>query len=133
MSKLNKETWNRGRKNKWSKDWIKDADYAEVVIQHVINLGNTDEFVPVPPGETIHIHTNHICTEIQTCWSEGDDLCVLKSLASAILRVIGFVESINHYGESQLRGGTVDAVRKVGQYAETQLPQWITKKVMHLE
>jgi hypothetical protein len=27
------------------KDWIKDADYAGGVIQHVINLGNTkDEF-----------------------------------------------------------------------------------------
>mgnify|MGYP000120516818 CR=1 FL=1 len=25
-----------------SKDWIKDADYAEGVIQHVINLGNTE-------------------------------------------------------------------------------------------
>ncbi len=30
------------------KDWIKDADYAEGVIQHVINLGNMDEFVPDP-------------------------------------------------------------------------------------
>jgi hypothetical protein len=39
------------------KDWIKDADYAEGVIQHVINLGNTDAFVPVPPGESILIHT----------------------------------------------------------------------------
>jgi hypothetical protein len=40
-----------------SKDWIKEADYAEGVIQHVINLGNTDEFVPVPPGKYILIHT----------------------------------------------------------------------------
>jgi hypothetical protein len=40
-----------------SKDWIKDADYAEGIIQHVINLGNTDEFVPVPPGESILIYT----------------------------------------------------------------------------
>jgi hypothetical protein len=36
-----------------SKDWIKDADYAEGVIQHMINMGNTDEFVPVPSGESI--------------------------------------------------------------------------------
>jgi hypothetical protein len=40
-----------------SKDWIKDADYAEGVIQHVINMGNTDEFVPVPSGESILIQT----------------------------------------------------------------------------
>lgn len=215
-----------------SKDWIKDADYAEGVIQHVINLGNTDEFVPVPSGESILIHTkkvhklryvhphtqwvpdphykrtlrsnndspgkrmkqiqapgywevifhgetqpvrtddefvsqfkkgfldevkrlrcgfvdipvgdfkeshlhehpNLLVTEaprVQFVQSEGEDLCVSKSLASA-LHAIGFVkvaESLNQYGESQLRGGTVDAVRKVGQYAEIQLPRWITRKV----
>ncbi len=43
-----------------SKDWIKDADYAEGVIQRVVNLGNTDEFVPVPPGESILIHTKRV-------------------------------------------------------------------------
>jgi hypothetical protein len=42
------------------KDWIKDADYAEGVIQHVINLGNTDDFVPVPPGESILIQTKKV-------------------------------------------------------------------------
>jgi hypothetical protein len=31
-----------------SKDWIKDADFAEGVVQHVINMGNTDEFILVP-------------------------------------------------------------------------------------
>jgi hypothetical protein len=43
-----------------SKDWIKDADYAEGVIQHVLNLGNTDEFIPVPSGESILIHTERV-------------------------------------------------------------------------
>ena len=60
-----------------------------------------------------------------------EDLCVSKSLASA-LHAIGFVKvakSLNHYRESQLRGGTVDAVWKVGQNAEIQLPPWITRKV----
>jgi hypothetical protein len=215
-----------------SKDWIKEAEYAEGVIQHVINLGNTDEFVPVPPGESILIHTKKVhklryihphtqwvpdphhkrsrnlndspgkrMKQIQApgYWevifhgetqpmrtdkefvsqfkkgfldevkflrcgfvdipvgdfkeshlhnhpnlmvpeapplhfvqSEGEDLCVSKSLASAI-HAIGFegaADAINHYGESQLRGGTVDAIRKVGQYTETQLPQWITRKVL---
>jgi hypothetical protein len=43
-----------------SKDWIKDANYAKGVIQHVINLGNTDEFVPVPEGEAILIQTQKV-------------------------------------------------------------------------
>ena len=60
-------------------------------------------------------------------------LCVSKSLASA-LDAIGFVSeaaSINQYGESHLRGGIVDAIGRVGQYAETQLPAWVTRKVMN--
>ena len=42
----------------------------------------------------------------------------------------GAAEAINHYGESQLRGDTVNAIQKVGQNTETQLPQWITRKVL---
>ena len=69
---------------------------------------------------------------VQFVQSEGEDLCVSKSLAS-VLHALGFVkvaESINYYGEGQLRGGTVYALRKEGQYAETQLPHWITRKVL---
>ena len=197
-----------------SKDWIKDADYASGVIQHVINLGNTDEFVEVPPGKNIFIHTKKVhkvryvqphtqwvldtghkrsrnigksgkkmtqlqapgywevkfhgetkpmraddefvsqfkkgfldevkrlrsgfvdipvgdfkvshlnehpnllhceAPHLQFVQSEGEDLCVSKSLASA-LYVIGFVDeaiSINHYGETELSGGTVDAVERL--------------------
>ncbi len=43
-----------------SKDWIKDADYAEGIIQHVNNLGNTDEFVRVTPGESILIRIEKV-------------------------------------------------------------------------
>jgi hypothetical protein len=215
-----------------SKDWIKEADYGEGVMQHVINLGNMDGFVPVPPGKSILIHTKKVhklryvtphtqwvpdphhkrsrnrndspagkrmkqiqapgywevifhgetqpmrtddefvsqfkkgflnevkglmcgfvdipvgdfkvshlhdhpsllvpeAPRVHFVQSEGEDLCVSKSLASA-LHAIGFVResgSINHYGESQLRGGTVDAIGKVGQYAESQLPQWVSRKV----
>ena len=49
--------------------------------------------------------------------SEDEDFCVSKSLASA-LYTIGFeggAEAINHYGETQVRGDTVDAIRKVGE------------------
>ncbi len=42
------------------KDWIKDADYAEGVIPHVINIGNKRKFVSVPPGESILIHTKKV-------------------------------------------------------------------------
>ena len=34
--------------------------YQRGDIQHVIDLGNTDEFVPVPEGETILIHTKEV-------------------------------------------------------------------------
>ncbi len=64
--------------------------------------------------------------------SEDEDFCVSKSLASA-LYAIGFdgaAGAINHYEESQLRGVTVDAIWKVGQYTETHPPQWITMKVL---
>jgi hypothetical protein len=43
---------------------------------------------------------------------EGEYLCVSKSLASGFY-AIGFegrAEAINHYGESQLRGGAVDSI-----------------------
>ena len=213
-----------------SKEWIRDVKYAEGVIQHVINLGNTgDGFVAVPPGETILIHAKKVrklrYVPPHTQWvadrhhkrtrqnpgqkmvqvaapgywevlfhgetkpmitdeqfvsqfkqrfldevkhlrggfvnipvgdfkvshldehpnlrvpdaprvlfvqSEGEDLCVSKSLASA-LDAIGFVSeaaSINQYGENHLRGGIVDAIKRVGQYAKSQLPSWVTRKVM---
>jgi hypothetical protein len=214
-----------------SKDWILDAEYGEGVMQHVINLGSTDEFVTVPPGKSVFIHTKKVhrlryvpphtqwvpdphhkrsrhtgksgkrmmqvqapgywevifhgetkpmrtddqfvsqfkkgfleevkrlrrgfvdipvgdfkvshlkehpnllvpeAPSVHFVQSEGEDLCVSKSLAS-VFYVIGFVDqavSINHYGERELSGGTVDAIRKVGQYAETLLPKWITRKVL---
>ena len=31
-------------------DWIKDVNYGEGVVQHVINLGLHSKFVDVPPG-----------------------------------------------------------------------------------
>ncbi len=48
---------------------------------------------------------------------QGEDLCVSKSLANA-LYAIGFeggAETINHYGETQVRGDSVDAIQKVGE------------------
>ena len=66
--------------------------------------------------------------------SDGDDLCVSKSLASALYALDDFKEEatrINEYGETDLKGGTVDAVGKVSLYAHALLPHWIQRK--HLE
>ena len=81
-------------------------------------------FVDIPVGEFKDSHLHEYpkllvpeAPHVHFVQSEGEDLCVSKSLASA-LHAIGFdnaAESINHYDESRLRGGTVDAIQKVGQ------------------
>ncbi|KAI2502762.1 hypothetical protein MHU86_11666 [Fragilaria crotonensis] len=96
-------------------------------------------FVDIPVGDFKESHLHEYpklqvpeAPQVHFVQSEGEDLCVSKSLASA-LYAIGFdnaAKSINHFGESHLRGGTVDAIRKVGQFAETQLPTWITRQVL---
>ena len=214
-----------------SEEWIKGANYAPGIVQHVINLGNVnDAFVPVPPGKRIllqnkkvsrlryvHPHTRwmlnaqaqppgskkggkrmtqvtdpgywevifrgetkpirtddtfvnnfkkafldevkrlrcgfvdipvgdfkvshlqehpnlqvHGAPRVHFVQSDGEDLCVAKSLASA-LYALDFTEEatrLNDYGETQLRGGTVDAIVKVGRYAQGLLPRWIQRTVL---
>ncbi len=34
------------------------------------------------------------------------------------------------YGKSELDGGTVDVIGKVGHFAQSKLPEWITQKVL---
>ncbi len=41
-------------------DWIKDANYGEGVVQHLINLGLHSKFVEVPFGRRIFIHTKKV-------------------------------------------------------------------------
>ena len=44
---------------------------------------------------------------------DGDDLCVSKSLASALYALEDFKEEatrLNKYGERDLKGGTLDAI-----------------------
>ena len=43
-----------------SEEWIKDAEYADGVIQHVINLGLTSDFVEVPPGRHFRIQAKKV-------------------------------------------------------------------------
>ena len=47
------------------------------------------------------------------------------------LYVLGFTEEaimVDKYGKSELVEGTVDANGKVGQFAQSNLPEWITRK-----
>jgi hypothetical protein len=37
---------------------------------------------------------------------------------------------VNDYGEQELRGGTVDAIGKVGDFAVSKLPKWVTRRVL---
>ncbi len=37
---------------------------------------------------------------------------------------------VDKYEKSELVGGTVDAIGKVGQFAQSRLPEWISRKVL---
>ena len=96
-------------------------------------------FVDIPVGDfkTSHLdeHPNLLvpgAPRVHFVQNDGEDLCVSKSFSSA-LYAIGFVDEavgINNYGETQLRGGTVDAIGKVGEFAKTLLPSWVTRQVL---
>ena len=67
---------------------------------------------------------------LQFTQSDGEDLCVSKALAS-VLHILGFTEQaqlINQYGKTQLEGGSVHVLKKVGQFATLVLPPWIQRK-----
>lgn len=64
---------------------------------------------------------------IQFVQSEGKDLCVSKSLASAFF-ALGWhddASKIDAFGEEILKGAVVDALRRVVKHARTLLPTWI--------
>ncbi len=96
-------------------------------------------FVDIPVGDfkvshlqehpNLHVHGSPTVHFMQ---SDGEDLCVSKLLAR-VLYVLGFMEEaimVDKYGKSELVGGTVDAIGKVGQFAQSKLPEWITRKVL---
>ena len=67
---------------------------------------------------------------IQFVQSEGKDLCVSKSLASAFF-ALGWhddASKIDAFGEEILKGAVVDALRRVVKHARTLLPTWIVIK-----
>ena len=96
-------------------------------------------FVDIPVGDfklshlqehpNLHVHGLPTVRFVQ---SHGEDLCVSKLLAS-VFHVLGFTEEalmVDKYGKSELVGGTVDAIGKVGQFAQSKLPEWITRNVL---
>ncbi len=59
--------------------------------------------------------------------TDGKDLCVSKSLASALYS-IGFTKEaveVDSFGEEIMKGAVVNALKKVVLHAGTVLPSWI--------
>ena len=91
-------------------------------------------YVDVPVGDCkpSHLHLYpHLevpgAPPIRYKQKDGKDLCVSKSLASA-LHPLGFekeAEEIDFYGEEILKGAVVDALDRVMQYAGNIIPKWV--------
>ena len=65
--------------------------------------------------------------EIQFVQSEGKDLCVSKSLASAFF-ALGWQDEatkIDAFGEVILKGAVVDAIHRVKRQADKVFPSWL--------
>jgi hypothetical protein len=63
---------------------------------------------------------------------EGKDLCVSKSLASA-LYAMGWHEvaiEVDAYGEEILNGAVVEAIERVGKFTRKLLPNWVTMRLL---
>ena len=91
-------------------------------------------FVDVPVGDfkMSRLHENpmlHVlgAPSVHYTQREGKDLCVSKSLASA-LHSVGleeFASKIDSFGEEILRGAVVNALERVKEHAKSVLPTWM--------
>ena len=128
---------------RWTVKFIDDTTL--VVGEEIVrdNFGDyfTDEllsmrrgFVDVPVGDNkpsrLHLYPGLTCDgapHVYYTQSAGRDLCVPKALASVLYQLRFFEEAdlIDSFGESNLNGGTVDALLKVAGYARKVLPSWI--------
>jgi hypothetical protein len=89
-----------------------DIPVGDCKLSHVIEHPN----LKVIGAPVIHFHQ-----------TEGKDLCVSKSLASAFFN-IGWHEQarqIDMFGETHLQGGAVEALKKVVEYSRDIFPRWI--------
>ena len=99
-------------------------------------------FVDIPVGNFKpsrlheHVYLKMNCApQVHYVQSEGKDLCVSKSLASAF-HALGWNEEasqIDAYGENVLKGAVVDALQRVVKYARTLLPNWIVMKRLPIQ
>jgi hypothetical protein len=128
---------------RWTVKFVDDTTL--VVGEEIVrdNFGDyfTDEllsmrrgFVDVPVGDNkpsrLHLYPGLTCygaPHVYYTQSSGRDLCVPKALASVLYQLRFFEEAdrIDSFGESNLNGGTVDALLKVEGYARKVLPSWI--------
>jgi hypothetical protein len=94
-------------------------------------------FVDIPAGDFMVSHLSehpslhvHGAPRVRFPQTDGQDLCVSKSLALA-LYLLGFQEEafcIEAYRITDLQGDFVDAFGKVICFAKTVLPTWIITK-----
>jgi hypothetical protein len=97
-------------------------------------------FVDIPVGDSKPSHlTQHPelkvigAPKIKFVQSEGKDLCVSKSLASAF-DALGWkeeAEKIDLFGEDILQGTVVDVLEKIKKFAATVLPTWLVPSLLH--
>jgi hypothetical protein len=94
-------------------------------------------FIDIPGGDFKVFHLSehpglhvHGAPRVHFPQTDGQDLCVSKSLASA-LYLLGFQEEafrIEENGITDLQGGAVDAFGKVICFAKTVFPTWVITK-----
>jgi hypothetical protein len=111
------------------------ANFPDAYISELMRMKKG--FVDIPVGDfkvshlsehpSLHVHG---APRVRFPPTDGQDLCVSKSLASALfsLGFQGEAFRIEAYGITKLQGGAVDAFGKVIRFAETVLPTWIVTK-----
>ncbi len=108
--------------------------FGETFVKQLKLSGDLRGFVDVPVGDFKPLHLNEHpnlkrvgAPRVHFNQTDGKDLCVSKSFASALL-AIGFEEeaaAIDFFGEEILKGAVVDALENVVKHAQAVLPRWI--------
>ena len=111
------------------------ANFGDAYIQELQRMKRG--FVDIPVGDykqshlAQHPHLQiHGASKVHFPQTDGQDLCLSKSLASA-LHALGFEQEasqIDAYGLSELQGGAVDTFVKVSRFARAVLPPWIVRR-----
>ena len=99
-------------------------------------------FVDIPVGDFKISHLNQHpelirqdAPQVHFTQSDGEDLCVSKSLAS-VLHLIGFTEEavqLDKYGREELAGGTPNAYEMACYKADEILPNWVQRSTKYHE